>query len=559
MEDLRVIKTKGYVYQSFIESKENTTPYMGIDEAIDNALDNMAEGIGQVWIYNNAANKTITIMDNGKGIDYELMEEILANAICHRANSETIGIKGVGIKKIGALVSSMKDSEMTIITSTGNEYATKAIFNLTDDDEAISHPKLIKIPNRFKESFNVDKYGRLRGTVIIIKNTERINFTDRILLDYSIRYAPALLNQKKRIFINGKELLPIDPTYSLVRPSGAYVIDKNRRGFNAKIVIDDTEKKYYIDFDLTIYHKKTPYTKHLLKLRSSQMLDTDMLRFKHPFEEVFNFNSLAGIYTIRGGRFINQGGNVSNMFSLVNDKINTTRGKGMFGDISGGLSQYNRILIDLNDDKIASIFEVPSIKSKGIQKFPSNDLLFDYYTNVDGKSITLFEAISYIRKFNDAFYVNNTKSRNEWKYQFVDLLSCYFDKYDFSLGKIVEDKKIKRVKQNIKSIKSNFRVGVSSSSFQNTDSSIVNVTYTIDDLSNVASITEFTLNEKSNAFRRLSEKKVSKTVIKNKLEYTIKPNLLALLKMDSIKFNEKCLIEYLENISKVIIDMYDEA
>ena len=37
------LSTKGYVYQTFVEAKEGTTVFDGIDEAIDNAIDASSE------------------------------------------------------------------------------------------------------------------------------------------------------------------------------------------------------------------------------------------------------------------------------------------------------------------------------------------------------------------------------------------------------------------------------------------------------------------------------------------------------------------------------------
>lgn len=44
------LQTKGYVYQSFLESKEGTTVFDGIDECIDNAIDATLDDEGVIVI-----------------------------------------------------------------------------------------------------------------------------------------------------------------------------------------------------------------------------------------------------------------------------------------------------------------------------------------------------------------------------------------------------------------------------------------------------------------------------------------------------------------------------
>ena len=43
------LSTKGYVYQTFVEAKEGTTVFDGIDEAIDNAIDATDKG-GNIYV-----------------------------------------------------------------------------------------------------------------------------------------------------------------------------------------------------------------------------------------------------------------------------------------------------------------------------------------------------------------------------------------------------------------------------------------------------------------------------------------------------------------------------
>ena len=56
------LSTKGYVYQTFVEAKEGTTVFDGIDEAIDNAIDATDKGGSIYVIVDNENNKVRYLM-----------------------------------------------------------------------------------------------------------------------------------------------------------------------------------------------------------------------------------------------------------------------------------------------------------------------------------------------------------------------------------------------------------------------------------------------------------------------------------------------------------------
>ena len=434
------LQTKGYVYQSFLESKEGTTVFDGIDECIDNAIDATLDDEGVIVIDYDEKNNILRCYDNGHGMEYMTLKKILSNASYHKADGSGVGIRGVGLKKFVGIVGNINDCVLTITTSTGDEYYRKGHLFVCPDDKVILEPLLEgnRLNGNFKDNGINIFNGKLKGTIIELKNCEHIKFTEEILNDYSVRYAEALNIHHKHIIINGVDLKGFDPTYTIGRKE--LECDEN------KTVIDEENRLFINTFNLKMY--KIGNEKHLIpiKITSVQLLDPSYIRNKYKFEKDANFNQYGGIYTKRGGRFIDYGNNNQTMFTMVNGELGTTKSKGLFGTIAGNLSGYNRIIIDLKDDEAAKIFGLQSIKSKGIIPLSSNKkLLKEYRVNVNNISLSVFEAISYLRKFNDKFYetkIKHCRKGYKWENLKADVTELY-NNWDFTAGKL-KNKPVKK-------------------------------------------------------------------------------------------------------------------
>ena len=420
------LSTKGYVYQTFVEAKEGTTVFDGIDEMIDNALD-ATDKNGVIHVVVDKKGNKVQVLDNGCGMGYLLLKDVMQNATFHKADGKSIGINGIGLKKFAAIVGNLHGCRLHVLTSEGDKYVSSATLHISPNDEEIIHPTIewFENGNLTDNGINIIN-GTLKGTIATLTYTEEVDFTDDVIEQYSIKYAEQIILNKKHIFINGKKLVGIDPTYTI----GVNDVNKD-------LIVDEENRLYIANFKLEAFIEGQENIKIPFIVTSVQALDPSLLRKKYSFENK-PFNYLGGIYTTRGGRFIDYGNNTNIMFAMENCKLGTTRGSGLYGDISGSLAGYNRLIINLDNIDSARLFGVQSIKSKGIIPLHENNNLFKYKVNVNGVNITVFEAISFIRCFNHRFYTSTTKSsKYNWKNFKQDVYRKFYE-YDFSTSKQIK-------------------------------------------------------------------------------------------------------------------------
>ena len=418
------LSTKGYVCQMFKEAKEGTTVFDGIDEALDNAIDATDIG-GKIYVFCDKEKDEVSVLDNGCGMQHSLLRNVMENASYHNADGVSIGINGIGMKKFAAICGNLSGCTLEVLTSDGGEYASRAILNISENDAQIIHPVIEWFENKDLKDNGINIInGKLKGTILTLKHVEDIEFTNEVIERYSIKYAEPIITKNKHIFIDNVELNAIDPTYTI-----------GRNDESKELIVDNENRLYIANFKLEAFlegkeNEKIPFT-----VTSVQALDSNLLKKRYQFEVGKPFNHFGGIYTKRGGRFIDYGNNTPTMFAMESGKLKTTKGKGLYGDISGSLSGYNRILINLDNIESARLFGVQSIKSKGIIPLHENTKLFDYKVRVNGVNISVFEAISHIRSFNHKFYSTTTKKANyDWNNFESDVIRK-FEEYDFSTSK----------------------------------------------------------------------------------------------------------------------------
>lgn len=437
--------TQGYVYQTFLESKEGSTVYYGLDEVIDNAIDATEDG-GIIKLDYNPETNTIIIFDNGSGMDYDTLKGVLSNASYHKKDGNKVGIRGVGLKKFVGIVGNLSGCTLNILTSIGNKFYSKGTMFMSPNDETILHPKIDMFDSNgiFEDNDVNIQNGYLKGTIIELQNCEPISFTDEVLNQYAIKYAEPILIHKKKIIINGVELQPIDPTYTIGK-----TIDK-------PFVVDNENRLYYTSFHFNMFKEGREDVTYPLDIMSVQLLDPQLIKEKYPFEESAGFNYFGGVYTKRGGRFLDYGNNTCNMFALPvgNPYKRNNKTTSMYGQTVGHLAGYNRIIINLDNNEVAKIFGIQSIKSKGILSLYDNkNITKDYFVMIDNVKVSVFQAISYIRKFNDYFYVNvikHCRKTYDWNNLGSDL-NMLLKNYSFAFGKpLVSTKDVIKVANTIR-------------------------------------------------------------------------------------------------------------
>ena len=195
------LSTKGYVYQTFVEAKEGTTVFDGIDEAIDNAIDATDKG-GSIYVIVDNENNKVQVLDDGCGMTHTLLKDVMQNATFHKADGKSIGINGIGIKKFAAIVGNLRGCRLNVLSSKGDGYVSSATLHISPNDEEIIHPTIewFENGNLPDNGMNIIN-GKLKGTIATLTYTEEVNFTDDIIEQYSIKYAEQILLNKKHILL----------------------------------------------------------------------------------------------------------------------------------------------------------------------------------------------------------------------------------------------------------------------------------------------------------------------------------------------------------------------
>lgn len=453
MDKIQRFKTKGYIYQSFLETKEGASFMHGLDEAIDNGFDAVDKG-GAVAVEYNESKNQIIVMDNSRnGINKNVLEGILTNARHHATDKSknTIGIRGIGIKKFIAICGNITSGcTLDIYTSDGGSSYFKATFSIQNtDDEKCASPTLTigENSNFTNNNFNIHD-GKLRGTILILSNSSPFHFDEETYFELGLRYGDKIKLENKKLFVNHREIEPID----ILHKDGMSSIDP--------IVVNEKDRCYLLNFNLKVYHPANPNVLFNLPIISSQCFDQDTMKKRYDFEQA-PFNSYGGIYVTRGGRYINQGNNTNIMFgmppcSLAEKTYGSTKGSGLYGDISGSMSGYNRICINVDNDVMADIFGVQAVKSKGIAPLFTNPKLFEYKTIINDTEVPLFYAISFIRRFNHILYLNYFKQAKTHfsKEEVIDSnyvlekVKNYYDRFNFATNILTKTRENKTKLKN---------------------------------------------------------------------------------------------------------------
>lgn len=168
-----------------------------IDELIDNAID---AGSTVIEIFYNPTERTLTIKDNGCGMSFNHLKRAIDIGFKRMYADYEIGNFGVGLNT-GALNLFNTDNRKTslqIVTSDGNEKT----FLLWDP----------LIGDTFGYTINHLTPDNSKGTTITINEVKRINSTT-LRKHLCVVFYPALKNGKAKIFVDGDEIIGLDPLY----------------------------------------------------------------------------------------------------------------------------------------------------------------------------------------------------------------------------------------------------------------------------------------------------------------------------------------------------------
>lgn len=202
-----------------------------IDELIDNSIQAGASNIRICFGFGDSKAKSehpseIIILDNGHGMDPEMIRYCLNWGGTHRANDRSgFGRYGYGLKSaavsFGNRVQVYSKPEDGVWSTTYLDIDELLEEFKKDSSKALSIPqsKEVKLPNHIEELFSKLPNNKKSGTIIVISKIDRDRLTKKkhetlrqfLLEEIGITYRHLLGNVK--IQVEGTEVLPLDPLF----------------------------------------------------------------------------------------------------------------------------------------------------------------------------------------------------------------------------------------------------------------------------------------------------------------------------------------------------------
>lgn len=417
--------------------KEGSEPRYGLDEFIDSGaeavLRNPTKGKRIVKVFIDYDRRNILIQDNGIGMTARFMKDAYSNVDFNCWGLDILyGLKGNG-RFVGIAIlcgdSGLSGTYFEQMSSIGDNILSKFVYHITRDNNQLENPDDIQedennIDNIKFQGIELDDFniinGRLMGTNTLIRNGNPINKTvSQLLFEYGAMFYNELESNEMEIFINNERVLPIDITHDgniwpcinglpekgiivTTPPNYRFATIYERVYFHHKDDIIDKDGKYknerFIDAKSTI-----PIGGTIKNLPS----DSKPISETFPWEGK-TFNTLGGVFPRLNGRLLSFGGNPNVWFSqkISEDKERrTTKTKGKYGDVSGGISSYGRFSINLRTREDYLLFKGGSVKSKGIMPFALNEELFtDWFVDKENR-VSLYDYFCRMRYFtNEIIY-----------------------------------------------------------------------------------------------------------------------------------------------------------
>lgn len=359
--------------------KEGSEPRYGLDEFIDSGaeavLRNPTKGKRIVKVFISDDRRTTLIQDNGIGMTTQFMKDAYSTVDFNSWGFDILyGLKGNG-RFVGIAIlcgdSGFGGTYFEQYSSIGDDILSKFVYHITKDNNQLENPDdVLPVENKLEniriqgielDDFNIIN-GKLKGTNTLIRNGNPINKTDsQLLFEYGAMFYDELEANNMEILINNKNVSPIDITHDgniwpctnglpekgivvTTPPNYRFATVYERIYFHHKDdVIGENgryKKERFIDAKSTI-----PIGGTTKKIPSDSKKITDIF----PWEDT-NWNSLGGVFPRLNGRLLSFGGNPNVWFSqkISEDaERRTTKTKGKFGDVSGGISAFGRFSINL--------------------------------------------------------------------------------------------------------------------------------------------------------------------------------------------------------------------
>ena len=303
----------GELVQSLRSMGYNNT-FKAIAELLDNSIEALASHIiiafkktGRNTHYNSTHVGGIAIIDDGYGMEPEMLRAALRYGGTHRYNSRTgIGRFGMGLP--GAcgslsghytLYAKLDDNELHGVDVSLHDIVKKSYEG---DDILVPKAKKSKLPNWIGNIITMDRNGKdtkvhdyLHGTVINLDSPDKLSagyvyptkFVENMTQEIGITYRNYLQNNRISIvefdertnsYSELREVQPIDPLF-LREEARFYTVDENEyvaekyKGVQFKMKGKDG-KQYPVTIRYSLLHpgfRRAQYTGKLVKARSEIM------------------------------------------------------------------------------------------------------------------------------------------------------------------------------------------------------------------------------------------------------------------------------------------------
>ncbi|WP_456364197.1 ATP-binding protein [Priestia aryabhattai] len=277
-------------------------------ELLDNAVDAGAEEI-DVYVFENNGNKNLMVVDDGKGMSFQILEDSLKLAKEIKTGINELGKFGMGMKT--AALSMSAHFEIYTKTATSDKILI-ADFNIKDIEAKGSFETIIREAAEDEVMFFQSKVGRRKksGTIILIKNCDRldttfptfvkqmetyIGLTYKNYIDKGIRFTVSDLP------VRGERILSIDP---LMKDDEETNLLKDRE--EIKILYTNnhnTDSESRIVLSAAIVPK--PHTRDLEGTQVKKIMKSNSLGISKKDQ---------GIYFYREGRMVGQAMAWTNLF-----------------------------------------------------------------------------------------------------------------------------------------------------------------------------------------------------------------------------------------------------
>jgi hypothetical protein len=187
--------------------------YAAVKDIIDNSNDANATDI-KVYVHSAKGNFTITVVDNGDGMDWDTLDEALRlGSDTERNIVSDLGKFGMGL--VTASLSICKTVE--VITKQKDSPILHSVQDVRVVEEKNDFVKYLDEADEDAKSLFDALLGEESGTVVRLTNCDHVSnrdarsFANKLRKEIGQTYRYFITSQQRRFFVNDQEVAPVDP------------------------------------------------------------------------------------------------------------------------------------------------------------------------------------------------------------------------------------------------------------------------------------------------------------------------------------------------------------